>query len=85
MAERIDAAGTPAHIFYFVRCVESLAAFDLIDHYIRTNKSVWKRIATHNRVKDMFRNLDVSAHETNGGPPPPPPPPRGSPPIPSPG
>ena len=99
LAERIDnAAGTNMHLFYFARCVESLAAFDLIDHYIRiqilngdveahawaliNSTPVWKRIATHNRVKEMFRNFDVSANGTNGGPPPPP---RGSPPRPSPG
>ena len=35
MAERKDGAGTPAHIFYFVRCIEALAAFDLINHYVR--------------------------------------------------
>ena len=103
MAEGIDGAGTHAHVFYFVRCVESLAAFDLIDHYLRsdkliqilhgdveahawdliTNKPVGKRIATHDRVKGLFRNFDVSATGTNGGPPPPPP--RGSPPRPAPG
>ena len=54
-----------------MRCIESLAAFDLIDNYIRSDKliqilhgdveahawalinkkPVWKRIATHDRVK----------------------------------
>ena len=106
MAERKDGAGTPAHIFYFVRCIESLAAFDLINHYIRPDYLIhilkgdveahawalmnqmpaWKRIATHDRVKDMFRNFDGRANGTNGGPPPPPPPPpRGSAPKPPPG
>ena len=105
MAEIIDGAGTPAHIFYFVRCVESPDAFDLIDHYIRSdkliqilhgdveahawalinNEPVWKRIATHDQVKELFRNLGVSATGTKGGPPPPPPPPGGSPPRPTPG
>ncbi|MFM7989780.1 MAG: hypothetical protein ACKPKO_61750, partial [Candidatus Fonsibacter sp.] len=50
LAEGIDGAGTPAHILYFVRCVESLAAFDLIDHYIRTNKLI------------QILNGDVEAH-----------------------
>ncbi|MFM7979988.1 MAG: hypothetical protein ACKPKO_11800, partial [Candidatus Fonsibacter sp.] len=49
------------------------------------SRPVWKRIATRNIIKYMFRNLDVSAHGTNGDPPPPPPPPRGSPPRPTPG
>ena len=84
MAEMIDGAGTPAHIFYLVRSIESLAAFGLVDHYIRSDKliqimhgdveahawalinkkPVWKRMATHDRVKDMFRNFDVSANGT---------------------
>ena len=39
-AEKTDGAGTAAHIFYFVRCIEALAAFDLIDHYIRSDKLI---------------------------------------------
>ncbi|MFM7984121.1 MAG: hypothetical protein ACKPKO_32830, partial [Candidatus Fonsibacter sp.] len=50
LEEGIDGAGTPVHIFYFVGCVESLAAFDLIDHYIRTNKLI------------QILNGDVEAH-----------------------
>ena len=38
MAKRIDGADTPTHIFYVVRCIESLAGFHLIDHYIRSYK-----------------------------------------------
>ena len=108
MTERIDGAGTPAHILYFVRCIEALADFEQIDHYIISDKliqilngdveahawaqinkkPVWKCIAMHDRVKELFRNFDVGANGTNGGPPPtppPPPPPRRSPPRPTPG
>jgi hypothetical protein len=88
MAERIDGAGTPTHILYFVRCIESLAGFHLIDHYIRSYKLIqiyngdieahawtlinkrtaWKRIATDDRVKALFRNFDLGASGADGGP-----------------
>ncbi|MFM7981063.1 MAG: hypothetical protein ACKPKO_17270, partial [Candidatus Fonsibacter sp.] len=36
------------------------------------SRPVWKRIATRKRVKEMFRNFDMSDNGSNGGPPPPP-------------